>query len=95
MPTETQNPVPTQQRQGTTQEPATQQPAPQPQTPEQAVTDLFGGLLGVKKEEPETPQTEDTKQEEPEAEEPTKEPTVEDTLLSIFGGQKEPKKTDD
>lgn len=73
------------------QVPAIQQQPPSQQTPEQAVSDLFGGLLGGQKAEPKPTQTPEADKTEKKKEEPT----VEDTLLSIFGGKKEPAKTND
>jgi len=89
--TRTQAPV---QNQTPAQDTPRQPTAPQPQTPEQAVTDLFGGLLGVQKDQPEQTQPE-PENENAQTEAPKKEPTVEDTLLSIFGGNKEPAEKDE
>jgi len=61
----------------------TQQPTTPPKSDEQVVTDLLGGFLGGKKETS-SPSPELKKEE-------TKEPSVEDTLLGIFGGKKKKK----
>ncbi len=79
----------------TTQQPSEQQTAPQPKTPEQTVTDLLGGLLGGQTQPQEQTPADGEKQENEKTEEAKKEPTVEDTLLSIFGGKKKTDETED
>jgi hypothetical protein len=59
------------------------------------VTDLFGGLLGGQTQPTQQTPPDGEIQEDEKTEEPKKESTVEDTLLSIFGGKKKTGETED